>query len=124
MKCSCLTYHRKFGGFQQIKYIKFKSAPIFALLQIKNKTMKQLLILSIITIFSVTGLQAQSATEVTKTTNEVTINTTVEVTNVITVKIVDEKVAAKKKDILNAKIDSKLKGQVDLFFVADKNKTC
>lgn len=124
MKCSCLTYHRKFGGFQQIKYIKFKPDPIFALLQIKNKTMKQLLILSIIAIFSVTRLQAQSTTEVTKITTEVTANTIVEVMDVITVKIVDEKVAAKKKDILNAKIDSKLKGQVDLFFVADKNKTC
>ena len=32
--------------------------------------------------------------------------------------------AAKKKDILNIKINAKLKGEVDLFFVADKSKPC
>ncbi|HLV39984.1 hypothetical protein [Xanthomarina sp.] len=32
--------------------------------------------------------------------------------------------AAKKRDILNTKINAKLKGEVDLFFVADKSKIC
>ncbi|GGG57547.1 hypothetical protein [Bizionia arctica] len=35
-----------------------------------------------------------------------------------------EQIAAKKRDILNARINSKLKGEIDLFFIADKSKRC
>ena len=73
-------------------------------------------------MMSFTGLNAQSSVEV-KEEKIVVVGDAVELVafEVITLKT---DVAAKKKDILNAKINSKLKGIVDLFFVADKSIVC
>ncbi len=83
--------------------------------------MKQFLILSIFAMMSFTGLQAQSNIEINEDEKLVVIKDTVVELVAFKVKTLETKVAAKKKDILNAKINSKLKGIVDLFFVADKS---
>jgi iron uptake system EfeUOB component EfeO/EfeM len=36
----------------------------------------------------------------------------------------ENQVAGKKRDMLNAKINSKIKGEVDLFLVADRSEMC
>ncbi len=83
--------------------------------------MKQFLILSIFAMMSFTGLQAQSNIEINEDEKLVVVKDTVVELVAFKVKTLETKVAAKKKDILNAKINSKLKGIVDLFFVADKS---
>lgn len=76
--------------------------------------MKPFLILVFIALFTSFNMNAQSQVEVINPIN------VVEVFNVE----LNKEITAKKKDILNAKINSKLKGEVDLFFVADKSKMC
>lgn len=81
--------------------------------------MKQFLILAVFTILGFTSLNAQSNIEI-QNEDKAVINP-VNFSKVITVK---KETSAKKKDILNAKINSKLQGKVDLFFVADKSIVC
>ena len=83
--------------------------------------MKQFLILSIFAMMSFTGLQAQSNIEINEDEKLVVVKDTVVELVAFKVKTLETEVAAKKKDILNAKINSKLKGIVDLFFVAGKS---
>jgi hypothetical protein len=86
--------------------------------------MKQFLIIGIFAAVSFTGLNAQSNSEIqNKKQLEVVQDNIVELVT-FEVKTLKVDVAAKKKDILNAKINSKLKGIVDLFFVADKSIVC
>ena len=84
--------------------------------------MKQFLIIGIFAMMSFTGLNAQSSVEV----NEEKIVVVGDAVELVAFEVITLKtdVAAKKKDILNAKINSKLKGIVDLFFVADKSIVC
>lgn len=81
--------------------------------------MKRFLILTVFTILGFTSLNAQSNIEIQNEDTAVIIP--VNISKEITVK---PETAAKKKDILNAKINSKLQGKVDLFFVADKSIVC
>ncbi len=81
--------------------------------------MKQFLIICMFAALSFSGLQAQSDSQVVtmekKTERIATENVS---------KKAEEKVAAKKKDILNAKINLKLNGQEGLFLVTDKRIVC
>lgn len=81
--------------------------------------MKPFLIIIFAALLSTYNSQAQTQVETTpQILTEVVLND-----EAITIHDAT-KFAAKKKDILNAKIDSKLKGEVDLFFIADKSKMC
>ncbi|MFL0353793.1 hypothetical protein [Xanthomarina sp. GH4-25] len=82
--------------------------------------MKSLLILFAIVLLTTFQVNAQSQVAVINPTIEVVIQNTVEEVKSNS----NKEITAKKKDILNAKINSKLKGEVDLFFVADKSKMC
>jgi hypothetical protein len=80
--------------------------------------MKPFLILIFVAFLSTFSSHAQNQVETQPVITEVVLNAA-------TVHEDDaNNVAAKKKDILNAKINSKLKGEVDLFFIADKSKMC
>ena len=82
--------------------------------------MKLFLILIAIVLLTTFQVNAQSNVEVLNPTIEVALNNNVEQIKLDS----NKEITAKKKDILNAKIDSKLKGEVDLFFVADKSEIC
>lgn len=82
--------------------------------------MKSFLILIAIVLLTTFQVNAQSNVEVLNPTIEVALNNNVEQIKLDS----NKEITAKKKDILNAKIDSKLKGEVDLFFVADKSEIC
>ena len=82
--------------------------------------MKRFLILAVFTILGFTSLNAQSNIEINKD-NKSVVNPLLFNDIETTIK---KETAAKKKDILNAKINSKLQGKVDLFFVADKSIIC
>lgn len=86
--------------------------------------MKPFLIIGIFTIISFTELNAQSNIELYDENQVEIVNDTVLELAAFEYKTLKVDVAAKKKDILNAKINSKLKGIVDLFFVADKSIVC
>ena len=91
---------------------------IFVLSQENNYDMKPFLILIFVAFLSTFNSHAQNQVETQPVITEVVLNAA-------TVHEDDaNNVAAKKKDILNAKINSKLKGEVDLFFIADKSKMC
>ncbi|MCX7547136.1 hypothetical protein OS188_04125 [Xanthomarina sp. F1114] len=77
--------------------------------------MKFFVTLIFITFLSVFQMNAQE---------EVGTYNTSEAFLLISLSNTDTELAAKKKDILNTKINSKLKGEVDLFFIADKSKIC
>lgn len=79
--------------------------------------MKSFLILIFIALLSSFQGHAQSHLEIQTVSTEILLTSLPKVEK-------DANIAAKKKDILNAKINSKLKGEVDLFFIADKSKTC
>ncbi|HLV69169.1 MAG TPA: hypothetical protein VKY34_00585 [Xanthomarina sp.] len=80
--------------------------------------MKLFLILIFVAFLSTYNSQAQTQVETPLVITKVVLK--VDIVNVDDA----NNVAAKKKDILNAKINSKLKGEVDLFFIADKSKMC
>ena len=80
--------------------------------------MKPFLILIFVAILSTFNSHAQVQVETPLVITKVVLK--VDIVNVDDA----NNVAAKKKDILNAKINSKLKGEVDLFFIADKSKMC
>jgi len=82
--------------------------------------MKSFLILFFIAFLTTLNVNAQSSNEVVNLEVVVEFNTLVEQVEVDS----NLEITAKKKDILNAKINSKIKGEVDLFFVADKSKIC
>ena len=82
--------------------------------------MKSFLILFFIAFLTTLNVNAQSNDEVINPDVVVEFNTLVEQVEVDS----NLEITAKKKDILNAKINSKIKGEVDLFFVADKSKIC
>ncbi len=82
--------------------------------------MKSFLILFFIAFLTTLNVNAQSNDEVVNPEVVVAFNTLVEQVEVDS----NLEITAKKKDILNAKINSKIKGEVDLFFVADKSKIC
>ena len=82
--------------------------------------MKSFLILFFIAFLTTLNVNAQSNDEVINLDVVVEFNTLVEQVEVDS----NLEITAKKKDILNAKINSKIKGEVDLFFVADKSKIC
>jgi hypothetical protein len=86
--------------------------------------MKPFLIIGIFAIISFTELNAQSNIELYDENQVEIVNDTVLELAAFEYKTLKVDVAAKKKDILNAKINSKLKGIVDLFFVADKSIVC
>lgn len=86
---------------------------------INDKTMKQFLILAVFIFLGFNNLNAQSNLEIQNEEKTALI-----ITEVSKEMSVDKKTSAKKKDILNAKINSKLQGKVDLFFVADKSIVC
>lgn len=77
--------------------------------------MKSFITLIFIAFLSSFQMNAQS---------EVVSHTTSNETLFFSMPTSNTEIAAKKKDILNTKINSKLKGEVDLFFVADKSKIC
>ncbi|PNQ73317.1 hypothetical protein C1T31_07300 [Hanstruepera neustonica] len=81
--------------------------------------MKQFLFICMFAALSFSGLQAQSDSQVVTLEKKTERITKENVSN----KAVD-KVAAKKKDILNEKINLKLNGQEGLFLVADKRIVC
>ena len=91
---------------------------IFVLSQENNYDMKLFLILIFVAFLSTYNSQAQTQVETPLVITKVVLK--VDIVNVDDA----NNVAAKKKDILNAKINSKLKGEVDLFFIADKSKMC
>ncbi|MCX7549994.1 hypothetical protein [Xanthomarina sp. F2636L] len=80
--------------------------------------MKPFLILIFVALFSTLNATAQAPIETLPELTEVVLNV-----DTLSMDSTNE-VVAKKRDILNAKINSKLKGEVDLFFVADKSKMC
>lgn len=82
--------------------------------------MKRFLILCVFIFLGLNNLKAQSNLEI-QNEDKVVVDKGVIIEKEINKK---EETAAKKKDILNAKINSKLKGKVDLFFVADKSIVC
>lgn len=82
--------------------------------------MKSFLILIAIFLLTTFQVNAQSNVEVLNPVFDVEVNNIIEQVQTDS----DKEITAKKKDILNAKINSKLKGEVDLFFVADKSKIC
>ncbi|WP_223033166.1 hypothetical protein [Hanstruepera marina] len=83
--------------------------------------MKRFLILCVFIFLGLNSLKAQSNLEIqNKEIVAVDVANTDTEKDIINIK----ETAAKKKDILNAKINSKLKGKVDLFFVADKSIVC
>ncbi|TYA53874.1 hypothetical protein [Formosa maritima] len=82
--------------------------------------MKQFIILIFIALLTTFQVNAQSNVDVINPTIKVELNNTIEQMQAESY----NDITAKKKDILNAKINSKLKGEVDLFFVADKSKIC
>ena len=81
--------------------------------------MKQFLFICMFAALSFSGLQAQSDSQV------VTMEKKIErIAKENVSKKADLKLAAKKKDILNAKINLKLAGQEGLFLVTDKRIVC
>ncbi|WP_250432766.1 hypothetical protein [Hanstruepera flava] len=81
--------------------------------------MKRFLILCVFIFLGLNNLKAQSNLEIQNEEKVVVLNGIMKEEA-----IASKETAAKKKDILNAKINSKLKGKVDLFFVADKSIVC
>ena len=81
--------------------------------------MKQFLFICMFAALSFSGLQAQSDSQIVNSEKKTERITKEDVSN----KAVD-KVAAKKKDILNEKINLKLNGQEGLFLVNDKRIVC
>jgi predicted porin len=82
--------------------------------------MKSFLILFAIVLLTAFQASAQSNIEVLNTTTEVVLNNNVEQVKTDS----NNEITGKKRDRLNAKINSKLKGEVDLFFVADEIEIC
>jgi hypothetical protein len=81
--------------------------------------MKQFLFICMFAALSFSGLQAQSDSQA------VTMEKKIErIAKENVSKKADLKLAAKKKDILNAKINLKLIGQEGLFLVTDKRIVC
>jgi len=56
--------------------------------------------------------------------SQIELHTISPVKIVASMSMVELELVSKKKDILNTKINSKIKGEVDLFFVAEKSKIC
>ena len=81
--------------------------------------MKQFLFICMFTALSFSGLQAQSVSQATTPELKIELNAS----NTVSKKTIKE-VAAKKKDILNAKIILKLNGKEDLFIVKEKRIAC
>ncbi len=81
--------------------------------------MKQFLLIGIFTVLSLTSMQAQTSdkTEAVKTSEPTTALST-------DVKTEPIEVAAKKKDILTNKIESKLNGRIDLFVLKETRLIC
>ncbi|TYB79584.1 hypothetical protein [Bizionia myxarmorum] len=81
--------------------------------------MKQIILIGIFTVLGLTTMQAQTSTELQPVkTND---STTQVVSDVKTVSI---EIAAKKKDILTDKIESKLNGTINLFVVKERRVVC
>lgn len=81
--------------------------------------MKQFLLIGIFTVLSLTGMQAQTSnkTEDVKVSEPITeLSTDGKTTNI--------DVAAKKKDILTNKIETKLNGKINLFIVKEPRLIC
>lgn len=81
--------------------------------------MKQFLFICMFAALSFSGLQAQSDSQVVTMRKK-----TERIAKENVSKKADLKLAAKKKDILNAKINLKLAGQEGLFLVTDKRIVC
>lgn len=82
--------------------------------------MKPFFILFFIAFFTTLNVNAQTEVEVRNLEVAIELHTFIEQVEANS----NIEIAAKKKDILNAKINSKINGEVDLFFVADKSKIC
>jgi hypothetical protein len=80
--------------------------------------MKPFLILIFVVFLNSFNANAQTNIETNPILTEVVLN--VDALSIDS----ENQVAGKKRDILNAKINSKLKGEVDLFLVTDKSKIC
>tara|TARA_R100001377_G_scaffold6571_1_gene3555 strand:- start:97 stop:342 length:246 start_codon:yes stop_codon:yes gene_type:complete len=81
--------------------------------------MKQFLLIGIFTVLSLTSMQAQSSikaedVKITEPTSEVTTD----------VKTDSIELAARKKDILTNKIESKLSGKINLFVLKETRLVC
>lgn len=81
--------------------------------------MKQFFLVGIFTILSVISMQAQTSNKVEDLKS---IAPTTQIINPIQTKSVE--VAAKKKDILTDKIESKLNGKINLFVLKETRLVC
>lgn len=79
--------------------------------------MKKFLFISLFAALSFTGVQAQSQIEVEKSDLKKEVRKTDK-------KLSIKEVAAKKKDILNTKINLKLNGEAGLFIIKEKRIAC
>ncbi|SFN85913.1 hypothetical protein SAMN04487989_10555 [Bizionia echini] len=81
--------------------------------------MRQFLLIGIFTVFSLAGMQAQTSN---KTEDLKKIESTSQKT--VAVKTESNELAAKKKDILTEKIESKLNGRINIFVLKETRLIC
>lgn len=81
--------------------------------------MKQFLLIGIFTVLSLTSMQAQTSN---KTEEAKKIEPTTELSTDVKTEL--NEVAAKKKDILTDKIESKLNGKINLFILKETRLIC